>query len=143
MTDEVKERRPERGYGNIYTPHAGAMIIHVQRESGLANRTIILTQRQVRLLRYLGYTVATLLLFGASSWFYLAAQASRVPLLSRRVNHLQHDVRRLDTLQRALSELEGRYQQVQQMLGAPPRTAGTTAAPDRSSPDDSATTPRE
>ena len=48
---EDKEKTGERGYGNIYTPHAGAMIIHVQRESGLANRTIIFTQRQVRLFR--------------------------------------------------------------------------------------------
>src|SRR5690242_3940278 len=107
MSEAGGERRPERGYGNIYTPHAGAMIIHVQRESGLANRTIILSQRQVKLLRYIGYTVGMLLLFGASSWFYLAAQAARVPLLSRRVNHLQHDVHRLDTLQLALTELEG------------------------------------
>jgi murein DD-endopeptidase MepM/ murein hydrolase activator NlpD len=148
MSDDGNERPPERGYGNIYTPHAGAMIIHVQRESGLANRTIILSQRQVKLLRYLGYTVATVLAFGASSWFYLAAQAARVPLLSRRVSHLQHDVRRLDTLQLALSELEGRYQQVQQMLGAPsrgapPKTIPTTPAADRTVPDESVTLPSE
>src|SRR5919202_788543 len=134
MREEDKERPGERGYGNIYTPHAGAMIIHVQRESGLANRTIILSQRQVKLLRYTCYTVALLLLLAALSWFYLAAQAARVPLLSRRVRHLQHDVRRLDTLQLALHELEGRYQQVQQMLGAPPRTVGANEAADRTSP---------
>ena len=41
------------GYGNIYTPHAGSMIIQVQREHGLANRQIILTERQVKLLKSL------------------------------------------------------------------------------------------
>ena len=50
-TPEREKDAGRRGYGNIYTPHAGAMIIHVQRESGLANRMIILSPRQVRLLR--------------------------------------------------------------------------------------------
>ena len=42
-----------QGYGNIYTPHAGSMIIQVQREHGLANRQIVLTERQVKLLKSL------------------------------------------------------------------------------------------
>ena len=33
---------PALSYGNIYTPHAGSMIIQVQRESGLQSRTIVL-----------------------------------------------------------------------------------------------------
>lgn len=116
---------PEKssGYGNIYTPHAGSMIIHVQRESGLANRTIVLSQRQVRLLRRGSYAAAVLLVVGALSWFYLASQAARVPLLTHRIQKLQHDVRRLDTLQVALATLEDRFQQVQKMLGATPGAA--------------------
>ncbi len=74
-----------QGYGNIYTPHAGSMIIQVQRESGLANRTIILTQRQVRLLRIGLSFGAILLAIGGASWLYLASQAARVPFLTRRV----------------------------------------------------------
>jgi len=115
---EEKEKTGERGYGNIYTPHAGAMIIHVQRESGLANRTIIFTQRQVRLFRIGAIVVGSLITFGAVSWFFLAAQAARVPLLTRRVNRLQHDVARVDTLQRSLNELAARFQQVQHMMGS-------------------------
>jgi murein DD-endopeptidase MepM/ murein hydrolase activator NlpD len=120
----------QRGYGNIYTPHAGAMIIHVQRESGLANRTIILTSRQVRFLRIGAIVAAVLIVVGATSWFYLAAQASRVPLLSRRVAALQRDVQQLDTLKHALSELDARFQQVQRMMGASaaPMPAGTGPA---------------
>jgi hypothetical protein len=115
---EEKEKTAERGYGNIYTPHAGAMIIHVQRESGLANRTIIFTQRQVRLFRIGAIVFASVITFGALSWFFLASQAARVPLLTRRVARLQQDVARVDTLQRSLNQLAARFQQVQHMMGS-------------------------
>jgi outer membrane murein-binding lipoprotein Lpp len=128
MMAEDKERTGERGYGNIYTPHAGAMIIHVQRESGLANRTLIFTQRQVRLFRIGAIVLGSLIAFGAVSWFFLAAQAARVPYLTRRVNQLQHDVSRLDTLQHSLNELAARFQQVQHMMGSSSMPATTTAA---------------
>lgn len=116
MTGGAPEK-PKRGYGNIYTPNAGSMVIHVHRESGLANRTIILTLRQVRLLKIGLSTAAVLIVVGALSWFYLASQAARVPLLTKRVTTLQHEVARLDTLQAALDELDGRFHQVQRMLG--------------------------
>jgi outer membrane murein-binding lipoprotein Lpp len=115
---EDKDGARDRGYGNIYTPHAGAMIIHVQRESGLANRTLIFTQRQVRLFRIGAIVLGSLILIGAVSWFFLAAQAARVPYLTRRVDQLQHDVSRLDTLQHSLNELAARFQQVQHMMGS-------------------------
>ena len=116
----TEPRRPHAGgYGNIYTPHAGSMIIQVQRESGLANRTIILSQRQVRRLRLALFLGGALLAIGSTSWLFLASQAARVPSLTRRVTALQHDVRRLDTLQTALNTLERRLRHVQHMLGAP------------------------
>ena len=126
---EDKDGTRERGYGNIYTPHAGAMIIHVQRESGLANRTLIFTQRQVRLFRIGAIVLGSLIAFGAVSWFFLAAQAARVPYLTRRVDQLQHDVSRLDTLQHSLNELAARFQQVQHMMGSSSMTpVGPSAA---------------
>ena len=115
---EDKEKTGDRGYGNIYTPHAGAMIIHVQRESGLANRTLIFTQRQVRFFRIGAIVIGTVIALGSVSWFFLAAQAARVPLLTQRVARLQHDVARVDTLQRSLNELASRFQQVQHMMGS-------------------------
>jgi len=128
MADD-KENSAERGYGNIYTPHAGAMIIHVQRESGLANRTIIFTQRQVRLFRAGAIVLASLIVIGAVSWVFLAAQAARVPLLTRRVATLQHDVARVDTLQHSLNELAARFQQVQHMMGGTATPTLPTTAP--------------
>lgn len=116
MTDPSQPR--SQGYGNIYTPHAGSMIIQVQRESGLANRTIIFTQRQVRLLRMALYVGGALLTIGTISWVYLAAQAARVPFLTNRVSTLSKEVEQLDTLQVRLAEMERRFLQVQTMMGA-------------------------
>ena len=123
MTDPSHSR--SQGYGNIYTPHAGSMIIQVQRESGLANRTIIFTQRQVRLLRLGLYIGAVLLTVGSISWVYLAAQAARVPFLTSRVAGLTKEVKQLDTLQSRLAEMERRFQQVQLMMSS---TGPTTTA---------------
>jgi hypothetical protein len=108
-----------RGYGNIYTPHAGSMIIQVQRESGLQSRTIVLSPRQVRLLgfftsragRIVGIAIALTLTV-------IAVEAARVPLLTYRLSHMEHNASRLDTLERSLAELQKRYDQVQRMLGA-------------------------
>jgi murein DD-endopeptidase MepM/ murein hydrolase activator NlpD len=116
MTDPTQRR--SQGYGNIYTPHAGSMVIQVQRESGLANRTIVLSQRQVRLLRMALYVGGILLVVGSVSWVYLAAQAARVPFLTGRVASLTKEVKQLDTLQLRLQEMERRFLQVQQMMGA-------------------------
>jgi hypothetical protein len=122
-----RRQKAARGYGNIYTPNAGAMIIHVQRESGLANRTIVLSPRKVRWLRRTAIAAGIAFVIIAASWVFLAAQAARVPLLTRQLQRLQHDARRIDTLQAALTELEGRYEQVQKMLGAAGTSPGSTA----------------
>ena len=119
MSYPSREFNP-RAHGNIYTPHAGQMVIHVARESGLQSRTFVLSQRQVRLLRFLfrsrasriGGIIAAVLLVG------VVAQAARVPMLNYRLAHMEHDAARLDTLERSLAELQKRYDQVQKMLGA-------------------------
>jgi hypothetical protein len=128
------KRTPPKGagYGNIYTPHAGSMIISVQRESGLANRTLVLTPRQVRLLRLLTSRAGLVILaVVVLSWAFFATQAVRVPLLQRRLAHMEQNSARLDTLQQALGQLQSRYEQVQHMLGASPAhsASGIAAAP--------------
>ena len=111
--------RLRNGYGNIYTPHAGSMIIQVQRETGLANRTIVITERQVALLRVLGSRVGVIIaVLFVGTWLMFAFQSVRVPFLSGRIAELEHDNRRIDSLQVALSRMHGRYEQVRQMLGA-------------------------
>ena len=136
--DNPGKKDSPKGYGNIYTPHAGSMIIQVQREGGLANRTLVLSPRQVRLLRFFGSRVGIGVgLLVLASWAFFAVQAARVPLLTSRIVSMERDAKRLDTLERALAALQVNYSQVQHMLGAspaaraiPPKTTtGTPAAP--------------
>lgn len=137
------------GYGNIYTPHAGSMIIQVQRETGLANRTIVLSERQVALLRIIGSRIglAVAAVFIAT-WLLFAAQSVRVPVLSIRIAKLERDNRRIDSLQLALSRMHGRYEQVRQMLAVggttvtrQDSTAATTGTPPNAKPADRETRP--
>ena len=130
--------RIRNGYGNIYTPHAGSMIIQVQRETGLANRTIVLSQRQVAMLRVLGSRLgAVALAVFVASWLLFAVQSVRVPLLSGRIAELERDNQRIDSLQVALSRIHGRYEQVRKMLAA----VGTSAARADSVPASPASSP--
>ena len=125
-----RERLP--GHGNIFTPHAGSMTIHVHRESGVAHRMVTLKTWQVRALRFLmskWFFVAVGV--GALSWSFFAFQAARVPVLTVRVAQLELDARRLDTLQRALLQLQSRYDQIRGMLSAPtPGEDKTTSSPE-------------
>lgn len=112
-----------QGYGNIYTPHAGSMIIQVQREHGLANRQIILTQGQVKLLKSLA--TRKWLVVGAfflATWAWLVIDRTQ-ELLARHDNSAVAERMRVDSLARQLGELQSRYDQVSRMLGSTPGTA--------------------
>ena len=125
-----QKRTPARGYGNIYTPHAGSMIIQVQREGGLANRTIVLSERAVRMLRFLlSRTGVALTIVFVASWVFFAWQTMRIPALTSRIESMAADAKKMDTLQITLDELTRRYEQVQRMLGAGPALP-TSAAMD-------------
>jgi hypothetical protein len=109
--------RLRNGYGNIYTPHAGSMIIQVQRETGLANRTIVISERQVAFVRLVGSRVGLVAAaVFVATWLLFAVQSVRVPVLAVRIAELERDNRRIDSLQVALSRMHGRYEQVRQML---------------------------
>ncbi len=106
------------GYGNIYTPHAGSMIIQVQRESGLQSRTIVLSARQIRVLRFIMSRTGKMLAAAAVVIaVLLIAEAARVPTLTYRISRMEHTAQRLDTLERSLSQLQKRYDQVRTMMG--------------------------
>ncbi len=107
-------------HGDVFARDMGAMIVHVQRESGLAHRTFVLSEWQVKALsvarhRGVRVVIGVVLL----SWGYLAIEAARVPLLTTRIARMEQDALRLDTLQQALTELQARYEQVQTMLSRP------------------------
>lgn len=117
------------GYGNIYTPHAGSMVIHVQREAALANRTIVLGPNTVRLLRLASSRVGRLLgVLLVVSIGALAVQAARVPLLTHRLAVMERDARRIDSLQTTVTALRLRYDRLSTMVVGASAPATTPAA---------------
>jgi hypothetical protein len=120
-------RREPQGYGNIYTPHAGSMVIQVQRERGLANRTLTFTLAQVRLFRAALWVGGTVLVLVLMSWAWFAYRASQVPALRDEIETLRVANTRIDTLQGALVEMERRYHQVQLLLGLADAPGGLAA----------------
>lgn len=112
------------GHGDVFADDMGAMIVHVQRENGLAHRTFVLRSWQVRLVRTLASRWSRLVLaLLVLSWGYLAFQTARVPLLTSRIADMEVDAVRLDTLQQTIRDLQARYDQVQAMLSQPPAAA--------------------
>ena len=119
---------PRQEHGDVFAPDMGAMIVHIQRESGLAHRTYVLRAWQVRAMkvatsRWAWFAAGVVVV----SWVFCATQAVRVPLLTDRISSMRRDAARIDTLEATLRELQSRYAQVQAMLSRTP-TAGTAPA---------------
>ena len=119
------------GHGDVFASELGAMIVHVQRETGLAHRTFVFRPWQVQIARAATRRWVWLVLgCGVASWGFFAVQAVRVPLLNTRIARMERDALRLDTLQQTLRELQSRYDQVQTMLSRPVQpTAGSLQRP--------------
>lgn len=130
MTGRARKESRTQRHGNIFSRDSGSMYVHVQRENGLAHHTMVLQPWQVQALRVLTskwFLIA--LAVGLASWGYFGVQAARVPWLNWRIAHLEQDAQRIDSLQKTLTQLQSRYEQVQRMLSAP--TAPTkNAKPD-------------
>jgi len=137
MTEKAQKESRSQRHGNIFSRDSGSMYVHVQRENGLAHHTMVLRPWQVQALRVLTskwFLIAVGV--GFASWGYFAVQAARVPLLNWRINHLEQDALRIDSLQKTLTQLQSRYEQVQRMLSAPasPKSVKPDVASDRAHP---------
>ena len=111
---------PSTAHGDVFASTGGAMIVHVQRERGLAHHTYVLPSWNARLARHLvGRRGLVLLVLFLATWTFFATQAVRVPFLIRDLHQARLDATRLDTLERALAALQARYAQVQDMLRQP------------------------
>ncbi|MBM3909077.1 MAG: hypothetical protein FJ363_13505 [Gemmatimonadetes bacterium] len=133
MTTPDRESSAQQ-HGDVFRRGWGSMFIHVQRETGLAHRNLVLRPWQVQVLRLIvSRWFAAVLTIAVLSWAYFAVQAARVPFLSQRITHLEDDAAKIDTLQATLEQLQRRYSQVQQMLSAATRPATTPAAAEKES----------
>ncbi|MGH7653275.1 MAG: hypothetical protein ACREN6_01305 [Gemmatimonadaceae bacterium] len=129
MTRKTRKQPRAQHHGNIFSPDSGSMYVHVQRENGLAHHTMVLRPWQVQALRVLTskwFLIA--LAVGITSWGYFAVQSARVPLLQWRIAHLEQDAQRIDSLEKTLTQLQSRYEQVQRMLSAPATARRAKAA---------------
>ena len=135
--------RDERRMTFIVIPHgAGA---------DLSTRSYEIRYRTLRTAVIAGGAVALVLFLMAASWFWMAAQAARVPGLNREIAELEKDRQRLEQLARTVARMEAQYEQVRTMLGgaAPPLDSagaarGDTAAADTAAGDSTqASLPRQ
>lgn len=80
-----------------------------------------------RLTIYIGAAGALFLIFMivVGTWWYVAAQAARVPGLEREVARLEQERLRVAELARTLSEVEAQYERVRRLLGADAAPEGT------------------
>ncbi|MGH7483186.1 MAG: peptidoglycan DD-metalloendopeptidase family protein [Longimicrobiales bacterium] len=81
-------------------------------------RTLHIPYRRLKLFIGAGALLVVLFIVMASSWWYVAAQAARVPGLERQVSQLEQERAKVAELARMLSEVEQQYEKVRQMLGA-------------------------
>jgi murein DD-endopeptidase MepM/ murein hydrolase activator NlpD len=84
----------------------------------LETRSVEISYRALKWL--LGGTVLLVGMFAvmASSWWFIGAQAARVPGLEREVARLEQERAKVAELARTLSEVEEQYERVRKLLGA-------------------------
>jgi hypothetical protein len=115
----IKASGARDAHGRILEPGAGALYVHMHRESGLAHRHYVMKPRTVRVLSIVTSRPMLLFYFVALvTWAWMAGQAVQVPMLRSEVARLTADAQRLDTLTATLTELQSRYDQVQRLLSA-------------------------
>lgn len=99
----------ERRMTFIVVPHDG---------ENLNTRSFEISYRRLRVAALLVLLVVLAAVGMATSWWYLAAQAARVPGLVQQVEELEAEGEHVAELAEALSRLERQYEQVRSMLGA-------------------------
>ncbi len=86
-------------------------------EDGRDTRSVRLSRRRLRAVVSLVVVAVGAVALLGGSWWYMAAQAARVPALERQLAELQDTRRQVVSLAGQLAELEARYTQVRAMFG--------------------------
>jgi murein DD-endopeptidase MepM/ murein hydrolase activator NlpD len=113
-------RRPAERADNAPAREERRMTFIVVPSGGdeLGTRSFEISYRR---LRFAGIAALLVVLVGvgmAASWWYLVAQAARVPALTQQIAMLEEERERVAELAEALVRLERQYEQVRGMLGA-------------------------
>lgn len=127
--------RDDRRMTFIVVPHGG---------KDLSTRSFEISYRRLRVAATLLVVAAVFFLFVTITWFWMAAQAGRVQVLQREVQHLERERQRVEELARVIARMEAQYQQVRVMLGGPEadsiRAAAAAAAANDTVPVDTTAT---
>lgn len=111
--------RDDRRMTFIVVPHGG---------KDLSTRSFEVSYQRLRVAATLLAVAAVFMLFVTISWFWMAAQAARVPVLQREITHLEGERQRVEQLARVIARMEAQYQQVRVMLGGPAADSVRAAA---------------
>jgi len=93
-------------------------VVVPHRGRGGSSRSFEISYRRLKAAAIVLVLALILWVSAVGTWWYVAAQAARVPGLKRQVAQLEEDRYRVTQLAEALRVLEGRYAQVRRMLGA-------------------------
>lgn len=88
-------------------------------EGDLSTRSFEVSYHRLRVAGTLLAVTAVLVLAMAITWFWMAAQAARVPVLQAEIRTLEGERQRVEQLARIIQRMEAQYQQVRAMLGGP------------------------
>lgn len=104
----------------IVVPHGG---------NDVGTRSFEVSYRRLRVAAVLVLLLAVSTLLMTASWWYVSAQAARVPGLNRELERLQAEREQVQELAGTLMRLERQYEQVRQMLGADQSSSGSLWLP--------------
>jgi murein DD-endopeptidase MepM/ murein hydrolase activator NlpD len=102
----------------------------------LNTRSYELSYRALKVVMSIAAGLVVCLLIITASWWFMAAQAARVPGLERELAKLESDRERMAELAQALAEVEAQYERVRLVLGVeggPPEWRARTPAPVKAS----------
>jgi murein DD-endopeptidase MepM/ murein hydrolase activator NlpD len=119
--------REERRMTFIVVPHGG---------NDLGTRSFEVSYRRLRVVALVLLLLLVSTLAMAASWWYVSAQAARVPGLNRELERLQAEREQVQELAGTLMRLERQYEQVRQMLGADQPATGSLWLPPAGSDSD-------
>ena len=92
----------------IVIPHGGF--------ADMSTRSWEVPYRKLRVAFFAAVAVGALLFLMAASWVWVAAQAARVPSLTREVALLQRERQEREQLARTLARMQVQYEQIRTML---------------------------
>ncbi len=102
-------------------------VVVPQGQGDLSTRSFEVSYRRLRVVGLLAAAALVAWIAMAASWWYVAAQAARVPGLQREIAKLEQDRVRVEQLARIIQRMERQYDQVRIILGVHPDSVASAS----------------